>query len=488
MNRCFTPSRACLGLSLALAGLSIPSFARAQSPSPSAATPSSDLPLPKELPPLGKDRPLPVPQIKSIKTPEGLQVWLVRRPGLPKVSAVLAVRGGTAADPPGQEGTAEILAEVLKNGTARRSARLIAEDMQTIGGDLATDTSDDAIYVTASALSSGLGPMIDVLADVARNASFPTEEVSLARDNALQSLRVRESTPEFLGSKVFARAVYGDHPYHVVSATKEVIQAVRPETLRAEFLRRFRPESALLVLAGDLDLAAAQKLVFAAFAGWKGTGAAPSAVSAPPPAGARKILLTHRPNSVQSLIMVGRPALKATDPAYYPLQVANTIFGGSFGSRLVKNIREQKGYTYSPRASVSALQAGGLLKVRADVRTAVTGPTLKEIFAEMDRMGTTLPSAAELDRAKRYLGGLYLLRNQLQSAVAFTLAKNWVNGLPPGELAAFVPKVNAVTGEQIKKVGAAVYAPSTQTVVVVGDEPKISAELAAFGAVTPAAP
>jgi zinc protease len=196
----------------------------------------------------------------------------------------------------------------------------------------------------------------------------------------------------------------------------------------------------------------------------------------------------NRPGSVQSLILAGRPTVTATEPEYYPLLVANTIFSGSFSSRLVRNIREDKGYTYSPRGAVVAREAGGLLRVRADVRNEVTGASTLEIFYELDRMGATSPTADELSRAKRYQAGLYLLRNQIQGAVARTLATNWVNGLPPQALGEFVTRINAVSAEQVKKVGQTFYPSSTQTVVVVGDEAKIKAEMAQFGALTTVQP
>ena len=168
--------------------------------------------------------------------------------------------------------------------------------------------------------------------------------------------------------------------------------------------------------------------------------------------------------------------------------MANTICAGSFGSRLVENIREDKGYTYSPGGGIAARQKGGYLTVRADVRTEVTAAALTEMFYEQDRMAATLPTDEELSRAKRYQGGLYLLRNQIQGAVAQTLASNWVNGLPPEALGEFVTKVNAVTGEQVREAGRTFYPSARQTVVVVGDEAKVKAELAQFGDTTTVQP
>jgi zinc protease len=458
---------------VALAALLVPGLEAAE-----------EKPLPRDLPPFGVDKPLPVPSIDQSALANGLRLWIVGRPGFPRVTAVLAVRGGTSADPEGMEGVGELLADTLKEGTATRSARAVAEELQAVGGEMTAEATDDAVLVTVDGLATGTATLLDVLADVARRPAFPAAEVELAKGNALQGLDAREATPEFLAQKAFARAVFGAHPYHIVAPSRETLRAAGPELLRKEHARRFRPEASLLVVVGDVDPEAVRKAVGRAFGAWKGAGVPPAPAPAAPPAPPRRLLAVHRPGSVQSLFLVGRPVPTASDPRYYPLVVANTVFGGTFGSRLVQNIREEKGYTYSPRAAVQAMEKTGLLSVRADVRNQVTGASLLEITYELDRMATTDPTDEELKRAKRYQSGLYLLRNQIQGAVARTLANNWVNGLPPEALGEFVTRVNAVTTADVRKAGGSYFTSSTQTVVVVGDEATIKEELAAFGTVT----
>jgi zinc protease len=437
-------------------------------------------PLPKDLPPFEPDRPLPTLSIDEFKVPTGLPAWLVRRPGFPKVTVILAVRGGTAADPKGLEGMAELLASTLTEGTPTRTSKRIAEELQAVGGEIQASASDDAILIRIDALASGAREVFSILADVAQNASFPQTEVELAKTNALQQLQVRSAEPGFLAEKAFAAAVYGSHPYRVVAPTPEVIGAVTPEKLKAEFARRFHPDRALLVVVGDLDAALARKTIQGSFGGWKVAGESP-APTPPPPPSSRALLLVDRPGSVQSSILVGRSTVKATDPDYYPLLVANTIFGGSFGSRLTKNIREDKGYTYSPFSRALTHQEDGLLQVRADVRNEVTGASLLEVFYELDRMGATTPTGEEIATAKRFQSGLFLIRNQIQGSVARSLATNWVNGLPPQALSEFVGRVNGVSAEQIRHAGRTYFPSAHQTVVVVGDEGKIKDDVSQFG-------
>ena len=450
---------------------------------PPAALATEPPPLPKDLPAFGADKPLPVPAIVKSTLPNGLTLWLVKRPVFPKVSAVLVVRGGGVVDPAGMEGVSQLLASTLKEGTAKKTSRQIAEELQAIGGDLTVSSRPDAFYLRANALASGADRLLGLLGAVALTPAFPASEVELAKEIAIQELEAAEATPDYLASKAFATAVYGDHPYHVVSASRETIDKTTPELLRKEHARRFRPDQALLVVAGDLDEAVTKAAIARAFGAWKGEGAPLPPAPPSPDARGREIRLVDRPGSVQSTIVAGRTGPAASDPDWYDVLVANTIYADAFGSRLVRNIREDKGYTYSPSGSFTTRRAGSLLEMQADVRNEVTAATLLEVFYELDRMAATKPTADELAGAKRYQGGLYLLGNQVQGSVAANLARNWVNGLPPEALGEFVTKVNAVTAEGVQAAGWKYFLSGSQSVVVVGDAKAVRPQLELFGAV-----
>ena len=447
------------------------------------AAATAPAPLPSALPPYGEDRPLPVPEIRRERLPNGLEVWIVPRPGMPKVTAVLAVRGGTAADPAGQAGIAEVLAEVMRQGTSTRSARKIAEELQGVGGELSTQVGDDSLRVQATALAHGTGVLLEILADVARNSTFPDGEVELARSNAIQSLEAEEANPEHPADVAFAAAVFGEHPYRYVSAERAVLEGITPDLLRGEYARRLRPASSLLLVVGRLDAPAeVGALVRRHFADWRAGagGGAAAALAAPAPLPPRRILVP-RADSVQSEIRVGALAVRETDPDYFPALVLNTVVGGSFSSRMTQNIREDKGYSYGGGSALQTFAQAGLLQAQAAVRNEVTGAALLEIFYELDRAALTDPTAEELERAKRYQRGLYLLRNQVQTTVAQTLANLWVKGLPPEFLSDFVPKVDAVTAEEARAAGQKLFTSRRQTVIVSGDADAIRQDLLPFG-------
>lgn len=452
------------------------------------ASAKDKLTMPKDLPAYGAERPMNIPQVTEATLPNGLVVWIVPRTGLPKVAMTLVVRGGGAADAPGMDGLAGMLADAATEGTSTRTSQQIAEQMQALGGEIGANAGDDAIFVSAGGFASGTPKILNLMADVARNASFPDKEVDLVKTNTLQRLQARKAAPEFAVAKAFAGAVFANHPYHVVAQTEESVGKVTPALLKAEFARRFRPDRALLVVAGAVDPVATRRAIDKEFGPWKPAGEAPGPTPPVPAAGERRILMLDRPGSVQSQIRVGRPAVRATEADFYPLVVANAIFGGAFTSRLTENIREDKGYTYSPSSRVVTYEMGGLIQVDAAVRNDVTAGTLLEIFYELDRMGATLPTDEELSRAKRFQTGLFLIRNETQGGLVQTLVSNWVRGLPIAALAEYVPKVSAVTAEMTRDVAQRYMTSRTQTVVIGGDVKSVRAQVEQFGPVTTVTP
>ncbi|SFU73151.1 M16 family metallopeptidase [Pseudoduganella namucuonensis] len=448
-----------------------------------AATPKAEpAAQASKLPPYGADKPLPVPSIARKTLANGLEVWVVPRQGLPRVDYVLAVRGaGYAADDAGHPGFASLLATLLSEGTAKRSSRAIAEAGQGLGGGVGAGTAHDGITVSANALASGAAPMMALLAEVARQPSFPEAEVQLAKANALQALKVAETQPGYRAERALSKAVYGEHPYGRTNPTAEAIASVDAALLRAEHAKRFRPDRALLVITGRIKEAEAMKLAEAAFGDWKAAG--PALPETPPARAAAEPVrqLLERPGSVQSTVRLGRPGAAASVADQVPLRLASTILGGGFSSRVNLNLREDKGYTYGASAGARMYRDGGAIVGGADVRNEVTGAALAEYFKEYRRLGAELVGEDEMSMNKRYVAGSYLIQNQMQRAVAGSLANNWLVGLPPEFLGEFVPRIQKVTAEQVREMGGKYFAPESQSIVVVGDPAAVAEQLKAYG-------
>jgi zinc protease len=395
---------------------------------------------------------------------------------------LLEIRGaGYGADTLAHAGFANMMAGLLNEGAGKRSSREIAEAAQGMGGSVAAGATPDGITVSADAVASQAAAMMQLLAEVARTPTFPAQEVALAKANALQSLRVAETQPSFRANRAINRAIYGAHPYGHTDPTVEAINATSEELLHSEHAKRFRPERALLVIAGRITEAEAMKLAQQAFGDWKASGPAAAETPKAPLAAKPARLVLERSGSVQSALRLGSPGIAATSADQIPLRMASTILGGGFSSRVNIKLREEKGYTYGASAGARLLREGGSIVGGADVRNEVTGAALGEYFSEYKRIGSELVSKDEMQMHKRYVAGGYLLSNQMQRAVAATLAGNWLVGLPAEFLGQYVPLIEKVTPEQVRDVSRKYFAPEKQAIVVVGDSKAIGEQLKSFG-------
>ncbi len=438
-------------------------------------------PLPKDLPAYGELKPFVAPQVTTHTLPNGLTLWFVARRGFPKVSYTLAVRGGMSTDPQDRPGLADLLVATIGQGTTTRNARQIAEELQAAGGDLNGSAGVESIVINTSVLSTKAEAGLAVLADVAQNATFPESEVELAKRNAADHLQQQEADPQFLASRALARALFGQHPYAVISITQETIAKATTQELRSEYARRFRPDQALLVVVGDFDSAGMANACESLFAHW----ATPSAPPAPPVekptfVPQHAVFFVNRPDSVQTTIALASLAPAEGSPDYAAVRVANALYGGMFGSRLTMNIREDKGYTYTPGSYVTSRRTTGIFQTWASVRNEVTGATLNEIDYELNRMATTTPSAEELAHAERYLVGTEALELQSQDSVGRSLARLWVLNLPPEELGRENEEIGKVTLRDVDDVASRYFLAARQTIVAVGVEKVIEDQLAPF--------
>ena len=442
----------------------------------------TDAPI-KGLPAYARDKPLVLPQVVEKTLPNGLTLWLIQRKGLPLVSTYLAVKGGSAMDPRERIGLSDILSTTISAGTATRSSRQIAEELQALGADIDVGVGKDFTYIGMDGLASGADRLMEILADTARNASFPADEVRLAVENELQSIIASKSQPSYDLNQVFHHQLFGDHPYAFVNPNPEVISRISRDDLVKTYQQRFQPDRAILVMVGDLPTREMETLATRHLGNWKATGAKLDEIPLAPAEVQPALALVNRARSVQSTIYVGRPMPPAGTPDEFSLKVANTIFGGAFSSRLTQNIREDKGYTYSPHASVTEWAKGGMFSVSASVRNEVTAATLVEIFYELDRLAATLPEDEELSRAQRYLKGKFLLANETSSSLASTLTGYWIDGKTPADLARYVPGIEAVGKDDVLAMGRKYFSSRQQTVAVSGDAKAIRDQLSLFGKV-----
>lgn len=448
-----------------------------------SATLAAAAPAPVDMskaPEVAPMRAVKLPARAEWRLKNGLTVVLVEDKRVPLLTARLAVSGGEASIAAEDAGLGDALAELLTDGTATKTSKQIADAAELFGGGISAAATPDAIVVHASALGDKADAMAALLADVVRSPSFPEAEVALRKSNMKEELAASRAESDFLAGVAFYKKIFAGHPYAVTSPTDASIERVGRERVVAAYKRLFTPRAALLVLVGDLTRAKAEKLVEANFGSWSG---GPGATDAPPVAGAkaeRTIYLLDRPKSSQVSFILGNAAVREDNPAYFDLLIANQVLGGSFSSRLVRDVRETKGYTYSIGSRLEHRLTGSIFKVRTPVRTEVAEPALALILDHLKKLREAEATAEELKQAKAYLAGSFARALETQDGVADAVLKLRLRRLPDDWYDSYVDRVQAVTAAGAKRAAEIFIRPDEMTIVAVGDASKTAGALAKF--------
>ncbi len=433
----------------------------------------------KQTPPAGgPPRAFTLPALETYTLPNGMRVTLVPYGNAPKVTVDLVVRAGSLNEPKDLTGLADLMGKLMQQGTTSRSAEQIADDAADMGGSLNVSVGDDESAFSSDVLSE-FGPRaVTLIAEVAEHPLFPESELPRLKNDALRGLAIAHTVPQNIALERFRKILYGDHPYGTVFGTPESIGKITVAAIRSYHDGNFGAARAHLYVAGRFDSAQMKKAIAAAFSGWA-SGPAP-AVNVPAVKPEHVLDLTDRPGAAQSTLYIGLPVPSPANPDYIPMSVMNSLLGGSFASRITSNIREQKGYTYSPFSQISTRLHDAYWAEIADVTTQFTGPSIKEIFGEIDRLQKEPPSEAELKGIETYMSGVFVRTNSTRGALIAQLDYVDLQGLGDDYLKTYVQNVNAVTPQDVQRMVQEYIKPEDMTIVVVGDRAKISDQLKPF--------
>jgi zinc protease len=326
--------------------------------------------------------------------------------------------------------------------------------------------------------------LLELIADLARNATFPQDEFERERRQRYEELKIERTTPGFLASERLRRVLFGPHPYAVAAPTLAQVEAYRRDQL-VEFYRKYYvPADALLIVVGDFSTGAMLEQIEKVFGGWSAPQPEPQESEKPALQTGRRVYLVDRPGTVQTQLLVGNLAITRRDPDWHRTMLANAIYGGAFHSRLLMNIREQKGYTYSPRSSLHALREQGYFTVSAAVRNDVAAATLTEIFYEMDRMRSLPVTPEELDSARNYLTGVFSLGVATQDGLLGQLSVVYLDRLQEDYLETYRERIRSLTAEDVLAAARRHFDSANAQIVMVGDRAQIGGQAALFGEVT----
>ncbi len=443
--------------------------------------PAPDSQTTNGVPSLSPERDVTWPKQTKARLSNGLEVILAEAHSIPKFHGELFFRSGNAAAVEMGPALAEMTATVVRTGTAKRASRQIEEDLRRIGADLSSSAGQDTSAIGFAGLSEFSEELLEMVNELAREASFPEAEFERERRQKLEEVKLERTSPGFLAGERLRKVLFGSHPYGQVSASEQQVAAYTRGNLKSVYRDFYTPQNALLLLVGDFDSAAMLKTAEKVFGGWTGNKPDAKTAAEPPTPRGRRVYLVHVHGAVQTQIVAGCPSITRKHPDWVKLGLTNSLYGGAFNSRLVMNIREDKGYTYSPRSGVNPLREYGYFSVSAAVRNDVVAASLTEIFYEMDKLRSLPVPASELADAQNYLTGIFSMGLATQDGLLSQLATVALNELPDDYLETYRDKVRALTSDDLLATARKYLDSANMQIVVVGDRSQIEPQARLFG-------
>jgi predicted Zn-dependent peptidase len=435
--------------------------------------------LAKEEPPVGGEpKPFKVPEVVDTKLSNGIPVTFVPFGRVPKTTIRVVVRVGNLNEG-ARTWLADLTIDLMREGAAGKTGPQLSRAASSMGGSLGTNTGLDESSFSINVLEEFGAQAVGLLADVILRPDFPESEFDRIRADYLRNLAVRLARPQPQARRVFTRLLYGQHPYGIIFPSAAQLEGYGIADLKAFHGQNFGARRARIYVGGRFDQALMLETLEAAFGAW---APGPEVLFDPPVEQAgKRVVLVDRPGAEQSTIYLGLPVINITHPDYVSLQVTNTLLGGYFSSRVTANIREDKGYTYSPRSSLSSRYRTTFWAQLADVTTKDTGAALAEIFFEIDRLQSEeLATANELDAVKNFYAGSFILQNATARGVMGQLAAVDRQGVGRDYLASFIARVFATTPQDLQRLARQQLRDQDMALVVVGDLDVIRQQLAAL--------
>ena len=422
-------------------------------------------------PPPAAPREVKLPQPVEKTLANGLRVIVVPKHDIPLVAARLMVKAGAAQDPAGRDGLASLTATVLTQGTRRNTAEQIARGVEALGATLTSEAAWDSTSIDLSVMSSNLAPAMSFVADVARNATFAKDEFERERAQAVDALQVELTEPRPVANMVMSRLIFADAPYgHNASGSVVSLGKLGRTDLVQFHAKHYRPDNAVLVLAGDVKAEDAFKIAETYFGTWKGTGKAPSRPAARTASASKpRVVVIDMPESGQAAVIVGRAGIRRTDPQYMNAIVANSVLGAGYSSRLNQEIRIKRGLSYGAGSSFEPRVDVGPFTARTETKHESAAEVAGIMVGELSQLSAAAVPEAELTPRKAALIGGFAQSLETTSGIVTRVSSLALYGLPLSDINRYVSGVQAVTAADLQKFAASNLGGKDVHVVVAGN-------------------
>ena len=439
------------------------------------------------LPGVGPDPVFRFPEIARHRLGNGLQVRTVEFRGVPVITLVVQVEGGSGADPAAQEGLAAITADMLDEGTGSLSALDVSEALARIGAEYDVDVGPDVTAFSVTTLTRFAARGSSLLADIVARPRLHDADFQRVRQLRLDRLRQLKDLAPALAERTFLRLLYDGHPYgHLAIGNAASLRELSLGDVAALHERTFDPTRATLVVGGAMTHDELLAIASDAFGGWAAAPPAspvhPASEVEPVPPKQTRLAVVPREGAAQSELRIGHLATRRNTPDYHALLVMNAALGGQFVSRVNLKLREEKGYTYGARTGFDWRRGVAPFALQASVHTASTADAVRDSLAEIEAIRGRRPlTGDELGLAKASLTRGYARNFETAQQVTRSVAQLALYNLPDTYFAEFVPKVNAITPDDVTRVAGQYLDPLKLTTLIVGDHSAIADSLAGLG-------
>jgi predicted Zn-dependent peptidase len=433
----------------------------------------------KQTPPPGgtpKDFVLPEKKVSQLKN--GLKSTLVQYGSVPKVTVSLIIKTGNVNEGPNEVWLADLTGDMMKEGTTAMDFKTISRKVAAMGGEISISVGPDNTTISGSVLSEFAPDLIKVIADVVMNPALPASQIERLKSDLKRQLSVQKSQPQSQAIESFNSIIYKDHPYGRTFPTQEMLSSYTIEMVKGFYEKNFGAKRSVIYVVGKFDESAVQKSIEEALNSWK-EGPEINYVPATPTKSA-EVSMIDRPGAPQTTVIIGLPTITPKHDDYVALQVTNSLLGGSFGSRITSNIRENKGYTYSPFSAIQNYKNTSVWYEQADITTEHTGDALQEIAKEVNTLQKEVPSKEELTGIQNYMAGVFVLQNSTSGGIIGQLNFIETHGLSDEYLTNRVKNIYAVTPEKVSAIAKDHFKYEDMTLVLVGDQKLLEKQIKSY--------
>jgi zinc protease len=427
-----------------------------------------------------------LPRAEETTLKNGLRVVLLPAHKVPTFNMQMVVLSGGLVDKPDYRGLASFTATLLREGTAKRSSKDIAEQVDALGATLGANAGFSSMTSTVSTggLVENIDQTLELFADVIRNPTFPQAEVDKYKSRTLAQLQFQRSIPQFLAAEQFQKAIYGtSHPASLIAPPAESLKKLTSKDLAEFHSTYYRPNNAILAVVGDVTMKELVPKLEKYFGDWPKADVPATTIPPAPAQSESRIYLIDRPGSVQTVLQLGTLGIERTSPDYFAVLLADRVFGGGPSARLFLNLREDKGYTYGAYSNFGGSKFRGTWVSSSEVRTDVTEGAMKEFMYELNRMRNELVPVEELDNAKRAIIGSFALSLEQPGTLLQNIITQKLYNLPADYWDTYPQKVAAITAQDVQMAAKKYIDLGHLQVVAVGDAAKAREVLAKYGKV-----